>query len=447
VSIDELLRELEEHPRAMSLFYLDKVTDLKPHLAQLKITEDGHLTWAEFLELLFTHKRNVKSIPDTTILTTIKEKGKFRVQTKNHPIVEYHTIKEKLRGESMRVRRELEKTFSVERLNKGKEAEDVRPKSATKKITVPKPFKFAEREEVKEMNIRQKKLNEMIEHKMLEEENFLHHQFIANKIPKTTKEPRYEMLKFKNEERRDEVKRTSIEVTKARENPFSFYERDKDFYVKRAKASEQHIPDTMNHKPFKANPIPWSVSTPLFHEMQAKEEKTREERVKKRAQEMATLSKLPPRMEMHERIKQQGKLPVKSDEKKDQFTFKPKITRHNPDFKAQQDNFQKALEKHKKQKKATVVQPFTFNESKQRASIMNYMDNENTQKVGQRPKTGEISSLKKPSVNPPSTAKVDAMVKLRREQLEKRKERELAKLVDDNHYHHTSDKVSFLLNW
>ena len=68
-------------------------------------------------------------------------------------------------------------------------------------------------------------------------------------------------------------------MTKKREKPFSFYERDKDFYVQREKAAKESIPEAMKDiKPFKATPIPWSVSTPLLSEIQEKRRyrKTRE---------------------------------------------------------------------------------------------------------------------------------------------------------------------------
>lgn len=38
--------------------------------------------------------------------------------------------------------------------------------------------------------------------------------------------PRYKQICEKNRERRDEVVRNSVAITKSRERPFSFYERD-----------------------------------------------------------------------------------------------------------------------------------------------------------------------------------------------------------------------------
>eukprot|EP00826_Nyctotherus_ovalis_P034408 TRINITY_DN2865_c0_g1_i1.p1 TRINITY_DN2865_c0_g1~~TRINITY_DN2865_c0_g1_i1.p1 ORF type:complete len:331 (+),score=105.89 TRINITY_DN2865_c0_g1_i1:76-1068(+) len=278
---------------------------------------------------------------------------------------------------------------------------------------------------IRDRSIRQKKLEEIIEEKVLEEENMLHHQFKANAVPLSTKEPRYEILKRRDEARRDEIKKSSVAATKAREQPFSFYERDKDFYVKRALVLEENVPDEIrNHKPFKAAPIPWSVSTLLFTEMMGKEENEREERIKKRSKETASQSKLPPRMEMHERSKKPSLIPS-SDLK---FSFRPEVTQRAPDFERQHKVFERALEKHKKKKKATVPQPFEFRESKRKAGIMGYMDAENAPQVelkARKEAAKEINALNKPSVNPSSTTKMMAITNKTRKELNERREREL----------------------
>ena len=444
----------------MSLFYLERINDLRPHLNELRPEKQGCLTWAEFLELLFIHKRSVKPIPtpDVSIIAKANIEGgkNYTIETKNPPNIKYHTIKEKLHGESRRVKRELHRTFSEVMRTKSRPTIHQKPMSINRSmndlresnITIPKPFKFSEREESKGKTIRQKKLDEMIEEKMVEEENMLHHQFIANKIPTSTTEPRYEMLKMKREERTNEIKRTSKEMTKAREQPFTFYERDKDFYVQRAQASEQHIPDTMKDiKPFKANPIPPAVSAPLFYKMLEKQNQIRDDRIKKRAQETANKSKLPPRMEMHERVKKQT-VDNNTKLKQQQFPFQPEITHITPDFKAQQQNFQKTLEKYKKQKQPTAVVPFNFNEPRQKAGIMTYMDDENIPEIeliDRRPKTAEITALKKPSINPPSTAKMDGLVKLRREQLEAKNNKEIQKKIDDRERKNKNERVILFL--
>ena len=94
-------------------------------------------------------------------------------------------------------------------------------------ITVPKPFAFDIREKVRPKSIRERKVEQMIAEKKLEEENKLKHQFRCKPIPPEVLIPRYQSIMDKNEERRLKVKQESIAITKSREAPFSFWERDK----------------------------------------------------------------------------------------------------------------------------------------------------------------------------------------------------------------------------
>jgi len=67
----------------------------------------------------------------------------------------------------------------------------------------------------------------MLKEKEEKEKEFKKYKFTANKIPKTTTEPLYQRIMEHNEQRRLEVKRLSMALTKQNEKPFSFYERDK----------------------------------------------------------------------------------------------------------------------------------------------------------------------------------------------------------------------------
>ena len=431
MEISELINALKNNSRIKELFYLENPEELMIHIKEFKTQKPDYLTWAEFLELLFTYKNYAKKY----LISQSQdhpEQTKYTIERKNQK-QEYHTFKEKIRCKSLKVRKDLEKSFRDERIRKskmtGEDYKKKRYKSASKSLrslkekalTVPKPFEFYNREEVKGKSIRQMKLEEMVGEKILEEENMMNHQFRANPIPKTTTMPMYEKLKRKNEARRDEIKKTSIANTKAHEKPFSFYERDKDFYVKRALASEQYIPEEIkNHEPFKATPIPWSVSTLLFDEMMNKEENEREERIKKRSKEIAGQSKLPPRMEMHEIAKKQGLL-TRPKPPSESFSFQPSGIRDMPDFKKQQDIFKMQLEKHKREKQPTILQPFKFGETRQKANIRNYINAENIPEVElkeRKEKQQEIASLKKPNVNPPTTQKMTALADKRRKQID-----------------------------
>ena len=58
-----------------------------------------------------------------------------------------------------------------------------------KGLTIPKPFKFYERENQAKVSIRQQKVEKMVEEKRKEEEDALKFQFRANPLPASVKIP------------------------------------------------------------------------------------------------------------------------------------------------------------------------------------------------------------------------------------------------------------------
>jgi len=209
---------------------------------------------------------------------------------------------------------------------------------------VPKPFAFEKREKAKKV----------IKNSANDDKETKNEPFKANPIPISTQLPKYEMIMAKEEARRLEVKQNSYAITKANEKPFSFYERDKEKYMARMNADD--IIDD-EHKPFKAKPIPPEITLNLYDQMTREREKNREERIKKRAEELLKESKLPPRMEMdNTRTKRKivEELP----------SFKPETGKPVPDFAKQQADFEAALKKHKAANQATVPEPFEFREVK-----------------------------------------------------------------------------------
>lgn len=111
--------------------------------------------------------------------------------------------------------------------------EDLVPKEGKGKynITVPVAFDFDSRE--KKVTIRERKLAQMLQEIRARNE-VVKTVFRANQIPRTTREPKYQRIIQANENRRQELKRMSIAITKQNERPFSFYERD----LQRAKSVE-----------------------------------------------------------------------------------------------------------------------------------------------------------------------------------------------------------------
>ena len=58
-----------------------------------------------------------------------------------------------------------------------------------KGLTIPKPFKFYDRDSQVKSNIRQQKVDKMVEEKKKEEEDALNFQFKANPLPASVKIP------------------------------------------------------------------------------------------------------------------------------------------------------------------------------------------------------------------------------------------------------------------
>ena len=204
-------------------------------------------------------------------------------------------------------------------------------------MTVPQPYEFDEREKDKKhrgKTIREQKLEQMLREKEEEIIEVKSYVFRANDIPRTTREPLYEKITKSNEERRAEVRRLSMALTKQNEKPFAFYERDKD----KPKTLETEIPETMRHPPFRANKIPWKVLVPLYKRMVDKIEYEREIRIKKNAELSLSLAKLPPRMEDDERKRKDmasnvDPFKTRSSSLDNICTFQPPRAKPVPDFK------------------------------------------------------------------------------------------------------------------
>lgn len=147
-------------------------------------------------------------------------------------------------------------------------------------VTVPVPYEFLKKKK-EHKTIREQKLEQMLKDKEDLEMEFKGYQFKANNIPRSTREPLYQQIIEYNGQRRQEVKRLSMAITKQKEKPFSFYERDKN---RVNSAGGPEIPESMQHPAFRANKIPWKVLVPLYKRMVDKIEYEREQRIKKNAE-------------------------------------------------------------------------------------------------------------------------------------------------------------------
>ena len=163
---------------------------------------------------------------------------------------------------------------------------------------MPKPFAFDIRDSVKPKTIRERKVEQMVMEKQMGEDGMLKHQFRSKPVPAAVLVPRYQSILDKNEERRMKVKQDSIAITKAREAPFDFWERDKaKMEAKRNADANAGLVADCRRPAFKATEIPAFCSFPFYEKDLQQKELEREKRIKKKAEESYARAKMPSRME------------------------------------------------------------------------------------------------------------------------------------------------------
>lgn len=128
---------------------------------------------------------------------------------------------------------------------------------------MPQPFDFDIRDKVRPKGIREQKIEEMLEEKRFEES--LKNTFRCKPIPSKVLEPQYEKINTRNLKRRQKVKEDCIEITKQREAPFSFWNRDKEKMLRKVD-SEAALNEECRRASFKANPIPKACSVLIYHQ-------------------------------------------------------------------------------------------------------------------------------------------------------------------------------------
>jgi len=70
------------------------------------------------------------------------------------------------------------------------------------------------RDKTKSKTIREKKMDRDMTQKKIEEENLIKHQFRHKPIPTSVSMPRYKQICEKNAQRREDVVRNSVAITK-----------------------------------------------------------------------------------------------------------------------------------------------------------------------------------------------------------------------------------------
>lgn len=252
-------------------------------------------------------------------------------------------------------------------------------------LTVPEPFAFEIRDsQAKAPNTRERKVNEMVMEKKIEEQNMIKHQFRHKPVPAAVLIPRYQQICDSNLERRLRVKQESIQITKQREAPFSFWERDK---VKMAKKNnpDQGLAAECKRPPFKANRMPDPSSIKIYAQEMQMQEEARLKKIHQQAEESYARAKMPHRMQ--QALEDEKRNPKKVNVQ--EFAFQPMVNevKTGAQFKKLQDKFQEKLNKTKGANTVTAPKPFKFENSKSKPLERTYV-NEGPQKSLMQTATG-----------------------------------------------------------
>lgn len=328
--------------------------------------------------------------------------------------------------------------------------------ASQRSITVPQPFKFDTRDKIRPKSIRERKVDEMIAEKQLAEDRILAFKFRAKRPPKEVSMPLFDKIMNKNEQRRLEVKENSKKIMKSLDRPFSFYERD----LNKPKTQSEYINEEFQKPSFKANKVPTVCTVEIFKVMMDKQNKEREDRIAKNAEVNFRKSRLPPRMEMHEKMRKEKEMEsatqmggtLKRNKSMELGrplseigTFRPPKAKPIPNFEKLQRSFQESLDRKRSSYTPTDPKPFRFDGakkdkskvSKTKASLRTYLDEENdprgfntTGSKGKRA-TGTIPNYGKPTINPKSTKKQAALEQRRRLELEEKTKSEMTKIEEN----------------
>ena len=288
------------------------------------------------------------------------------------------------------------------------------------KITVPAPFNFMRREQIKQPSIRERKLKEMMEKDEQKIDAELKNKFKAQPVPAEVKIPMYQQIMKEQEERRLTLKEHFEAITKSLERPFSFYYRD----MAKPEIKQEELKTTIFH----ADPVPWFCKI-LLCEKLAKQEVLRKDRIMKIAKESLNHSKMPPRMEQAARsaiVKGVKNPSMRTDKAK---TFKAKEV---PDFKTLHENFSESLEALKQSYTPTRPTPFKFHVNQRSEESLKLLDfqAQALQQWVSKPKKRAASAFAHPKITPGTTQKTKDMMVAKQEYLQTKKDKQQEKVEE-----------------
>ncbi len=218
-----------------------------------------------------------------------------------------------------------------------------------RKYTVPEPFNMTIRESPKKHKCSD------VSRQVEDHQSEVRIQPI--KVPASTLMPIYELMRAKNEQKREDRRKDVVNKLKSSVKPFSFEARE---LQKQDRREEQmRLEEEINHlkpKTFKARTIPSKLFDPEVKERMLEDEDYRRIRRKMRSHELLSNSKLPNRM--HKSVQQQSSTNQRERSNEEEHWFHPKITHEIPDYEEGYLKLRNKLAEKKLSKILTIPQPF-----------------------------------------------------------------------------------------
>lgn len=279
-------------------------------------------------------------------------------------------------------------------------------------FTIPEEFVFQQEAYVK----KEADIERIIRERNAEIDAILTCQFRANELDRNMFGDELENMIEK--ERRERMERVEVEKQKLllKMKPFSFQESDE----RRFKEKKMRVAQPPQFEPFKASSIPYTSQLLLFEDMVLKEQKERERRVLEKIKFNQQNSKLPPRMEMHEKNKQDEdakrmKEAAEADLRRRKELAESFKAKEVPNFQQLHAEFYDKMDKMKKEAILTEPKPFNFNAPKKDVRLHKFLDRGNKPELknhySQESLSGVIKRIqKKPKLEPATTKSLNLLM-------------------------------------
>ena len=220
-----------------------------------------------------------------------------------------------------------------------------------RRITIPEPFKMTVRESSKKHKCGDSS-------KSVTEDPEMDVRVQPVEVPPSTLLPIYELMRARDEHKKEERKKDVINKLKSTLRPFSFDARESQKLERKEELTNLEGQEFSKPKTFKARPVPSKVFDPEVKERMLEEEDYRRIRRKMRSYELLANSKLPRRMHKSAQSSRKPEYSKKSCPDEEEHWFHPQISHEIPDYEERHMRLRNKLAERKSSKILTVPEPF-----------------------------------------------------------------------------------------